>query len=164
MADQNIKGLDELLKFMDQLTPKIEANVARGALRAGMNVVKPIARSNIHNVSGELSRGLKVGTRRRGSLVTSNLKATGKHRSIAHLVEFGTRAHNIAAKAKGWLSFMNIFRKEIHHPGARPRPFLRPALDAMQTPAVVAVAEYMKNRLATKHGLDTSHVVVSGDE
>ena len=110
MADDvQIKGLSELLKFMDQLTPKIEANVARGALRAGMNVVKPVAQRNVHSVSGELAKGLKIGTRRRGSLVTSNLKATGPHRSVAQLVEFGTAAHNVAARFGGWLSFMNIF-------------------------------------------------------
>jgi HK97 gp10 family phage protein len=164
MAEVQIKGLDELLKFMDQLPPKIEANVARGALRAGMNVVKPVAQRNIHSVSGELAKGLMVGTRRRGSKVTSNLKATGKHRSVAHLVEFGTRPHNIAAKFRGWLSFMNIFRKEVHHPGARPKPFLRPALDSQAQSAVRAVAEYTKHRLATKHGLDTAHIKVEGDE
>lgn len=164
MADMNIKGLDELLTFMDKLTPKIEANVARGALRAGMSVVKPVAQSNIHNVSGELARGLKIGTRRRGSLITANLKATGKHRSIAHLVEFGTAAHNIAAKVGGWLSFMNVFRKEIAHPGARPKPFMRPALDSQAQAAVIATGEYIKKRLATKEGLDTSHVRIEGDE
>ncbi len=165
MADLvHVKGLDELLKFMDQLPAKIEGNIARGALRAGMNVVKPIAQAKIHSISGELAKGLKIGTRRRGFLVTANLKATGPHRSIAHLVEFGTSAHNIAAKSGGWLSFMNIFRKEIAHPGARPRPFMRPALDGQAQAAVVATAEYIKNRLATKEGLDTSHIMIEGDE
>ena len=96
--------------------------------------------------------------------MTSNLKATGKHRSIAHLVEFGTSAHNIAAKFVGWLSFMNIFRKEINHPGAKPRPFMRPALDSQAQTATIAVAEYMKKRLTTKEGLDASHVKIEGDE
>ena len=165
MADDvQIKGLAELLKFMDQLTPKIEANVARGALRAGMNVVKPVAQRNVHSVSGELAKGLKIGTRRRGSLVTSNLKATGPHRSVAQLVEFGTAAHNVAARFGGWLSFMNIFRKVIHHPGARAKPFLRPALDSQAQAAVIAVAQYIKTRLATREGLDTSAVLIEGDE
>jgi len=160
----HVKGLSELNKFLDQLTPKVEANVMRGALRAGMNVVKPVAQANIHSVSGELAGGLKVGTRRLGSRVIASLKATGKHRHIAHLVEFGTRAHSIAAKAKGWLSFLNIFAKSVNHPGARPRPFMRPALDSQATAATIAVGEYVKNRLATKEGLDTAHVIIAGDE
>jgi HK97 gp10 family phage protein len=163
-SDAHVTGLSDLLKFMDQLTPKIEANVARGALRAGMNVVKPVAQQNIHRVSGKLAEGLKVGTRRRGHIVTSTLKATGPHRSVAQLVEFGTSAHNIAAKFGGWLSFMNIFRKEIAHPGARPHPFMRPALDGQAQAAVIAVGEYIKTRLATKEGLDTSHITIEGDE
>lgn len=160
---EHIKGLSDLQKFMDQLTPKMEANVMRGALRAGMNVVKPIAQSNIHSVSGELAAGLKIGTRRRGGVVTANLKATGPHRFIAHLVEFGTTAHNIAART-GWLSFGGIFAKAVPHPGAKPHPFMRPALDAMAGAAVVASAEYIKTRLATKEGLDTSAVLIQGDE
>lgn len=161
---EHVKGLSDLQKFLDTLAPKVEANIMRGALRAGMSVVKPVAQSNIHSVSGELAKGLKIGTRRRGSLVTANLKATGPHRSIAQLVEFGTRAHNIAAKFGGWLSFMNVFRKEVAHPGARPRPFMRPALDSQASAATVAVGEYIKKRLATKEGLDTSHVMIEGDE
>src|SRR5678815_609649 len=93
----HVKGLSALNVFLEQLTPKVEANVMRGALRAGIAVIKPIAQANVHSVSGELAKGLKIGTRRRGSRVTANLKATGPHSHIAHLVEFGTKAHNIAA-------------------------------------------------------------------
>lgn len=160
----HVKGLSDLNRFLEQLTPKVEANVMRGALRAGMNVIKPIAQSNVHSVSGELAKGLKVGTRRRRGRVIAYLKASGPHRRIAHLVEYGTRAHNIAAKAKGWLSFMNVFAKSVDHPGARPRPFLRPALDGQAQAATIAAGEYIKNRLATKEGLDTAHVTIEGDE
>jgi HK97 gp10 family phage protein len=160
----HVKGLSELNKFLDQLTPKVEANVMRGALRAGLNVVKPIAQANIHSVSGELAKGLKVGTRRRGSRVIANLKATGPHRHIAHLVEFGTRAHNIAARGKGFLSFLGVFAKSVDHPGARPHPFMRPALDGQAQAATIAAAEYIKNRLATKEGLDVAHITIEGDE
>lgn len=160
----NVKGLSELQKFLDQVSPKVEANIMRGALRAGMNVVKPLAQAGIHSVSGELAKGLKVGTRLRGHKVTSNLKATGPHAHVAHLVEFSTRPHNISAKIHGWLSFLNVFRKTVMHPGTKPRPFMRPALDGQAQAAVIASAEYIKERLATKHGLDTAHVMIEGDE
>lgn len=164
MAEAHVKGPAELNKFMQELPVKIERNVSRGAMRAAMNTTKPVAQSNIHSISGELARGLKVGTRARGAWVVANLKATGPHRSIAHLVEFGTKAHNISARRNGWLSFMNIFRKEVRHPGARPKAFMRPALDATANSGLVAAAEYTKKRLATKHGLDTSHIMIEGDE
>ncbi len=161
----HIKGLSDLNNFLQQLPVKLERNVLRNSLRAGMNVVKPAAQARIHNVSGLLAAGLKVGTRARGGTVTATLKATGKHRSIAHLVEFGTRAHMIMPKDHdGSLSFLGRFFKSIQHPGALAHPFMRPALDQQANAAVVAAAEYMKQRLATKHGLDTAHVMIEGDE
>lgn len=164
MADTtHVKGLDQLNAFLQQLPVKIERNVLRGSLRAGMNVVKPVAQSSIHSVSGALAKGLKVGTRARGGTVTANLRATGPHRYIAHLVEFGTRPHRIAAKGKS-LFFGGVFAKSVDHPGARAKPFLRPALDGQAQAAVIAAAEYMKERLATKEGLDTSHIMIEGDE
>ena len=114
--------------------------------------------------TSRLAAGLKIGTRSRGGTVTATLKATGPHAYIAKWIEYGVRAHNIAAKQNGWLSFMNIFRKEVAHPGFAPKPFLRPALDQQAQPAVIAAAEYMRNRLATKEGLDTADIVIEGDQ
>lgn len=96
--------------------------------------------------------------------MTANLKATGRHAFLGLWIEFGTKAHNIAAKTAKWLSFGGIFAKQIRHPGARPFPHMRPALDTGAPGAVVAAAEYMKTRLSTKHGLDTLHITVEGDE
>lgn len=163
MADVHVTGLAELQKFLDTLPAKVEKNVLRGALRAGMKVVQPVAKANVHSVSGLLAAGLKLGTRARGGTVTARLIAKGPHGYLARWVEYGTKAHNISAK-KGWLSFMGIFVKSVAHPGARPRPFLRPALDSQAQDAVIAAAEYMKKRLATKEGLDTSDVMIEGDE
>lgn len=163
MADERtVKGLDQLQKFLDQLPAKVEANIMRGALRAGMKEVLPAAQSNIHNVSGELAKGLKIGTRKRGRTVTASLKAKGPHGHVAHWVEFGTKPHEIRAK-DGSLSFGGGFARSVMHPGAKRRPFMRPALDQKATAAVVATGEYIKKRL-TKAGIDASHVTVEGDE
>jgi HK97 gp10 family phage protein len=164
MAEIHVKGLAELNKFLQELPVKVERNVLRGALRAGMNVVKPVAQSNARKASGLYAAGLKISTRARGGTVSASLKATGPHAFLGRWIEFGTRAHNIAAKKGGFLSFMGIFAKEVAHPGARPFPHMRPALDSQAQAAVIAAAEYMKKRLATKQGLDTSHVMIEGDE
>ncbi len=167
----HVTGLSQLQAFLDQLPVKIQKNVMRGALRAGMNVVKPVAQSDIHSISGALAKSLYVSTRTKGSTVTATLSAGrgfGKKgtpaRNLPLWVEFGTAAHNVAAKAGKSLAFLNVFRKDIHHPGARPKPFMRPALDQQAQPAVIAAAEYIKARLATKEGLDTSAVLIEGDE
>lgn len=162
MAEVVVKGLSELQKFLDQLTPKLEAAVMRGALRAGMKEVLPVAQGNIHNVSGELARGLKIGTRSRRGTVTASLKAKGPHAHVAKWVEFGTKPHEIKAK-DGSLSFGGSFARSVMHPGATRKPFMRPALDQKATAAVVATGNYIKKRL-TKEGLNASHITIEGDE
>jgi HK97 gp10 family phage protein len=94
-------------------------------------------------------------------------KGKGADAYYARWVEFGTAAHVIKARAggpsaaslnrrikKGSLRIGNAYvGASVMHPGARPRPFLRPALDGRARDAVVAAAVYMRKRLATKHGL-----------
>ena len=164
MSEVHVTGLADLQKFLDALPAKVEKNVLRGALRKGMNQVKPAAVAGVHSISGLLAAGLKVGTRAKGGTVYATLKATGKHAYIARWVEYGTAAHTITAKDRKSLSLGGVFFQSVQHPGARPKPFLRPALDQQANAAVVAAAEYMRERLATKHGLDTSGVVIEGDE
>lgn len=167
MADErHVKGLAELQTFLDQLTPKMEANVMRGALRAGMQVVLPVARAKIRPRSGELAAGLALGTRVKGRTVSASIKAKGRAGWRAKFLEFGTRPHLIPKRgvAQTLLSFGGRFFRSVQHPGAQPRPFMRPALDQQANPAVVAAAEYIKARLAKKEGLDTSHVRIEGDE
>lgn len=164
MADTaHVKGLADLQKFLDTMPAKMERNVMRGALRAGMNVVKPAAQANIRSVSGLLAKGLKISTKAKGGTVTASLKATGPHGWLARFVEFGTRAHKIAARKVPSLWFGGFFVKSVQHPGARPKPFMRPALDSQAQNATVAAGNYIKGRLATKHGLDTADITIGGD-
>lgn len=165
MADEtHVKGLAQLQEFLDKLTPKMEANVMRGGLRAGTKVVQPVAKASIRSRSGLLAAGLSIGSRIRGRTVMAYLAAKGKHWYIARWLEYGTKAHIIKAPPGSSLSFGGIFTAFVQHPGIQPKPFMRPSLDKMAAPAVVAVAEYIKKRLATKEGLDTSHVLIEGDE
>lgn len=165
MADeQYVKGIRELGAVLQTVPVKVERNVLRGALRAGMSVIKPVAQSNIHNVSGLLAKGLKIGTRARGGVVTSNLKAIGPHGFVAPWIEYGVKPHLITAKRASALSFGGTVVRSILHPGFAGRGFMRNALQRQSGPAVIASANYMKVRLATKHGLDTAHIQIEGDE
>ena len=162
MSNVHIKGGAELNKFLQQLPVKIEQSVLRGALRAGANVVMAEAKANVPVESGQLRDGLKVSTSSRSGRVTAKVKATGKHAHIAPWLEYGTAAHKITAKGKG-MFFGGLFVKGVQHPGSRPKPFMRPALDGRAQDAVSAAARYMKQRLATKHGLDTSGIEVDDE-
>jgi len=171
MSEVHVRGLAELQKFLDTLPVKLEKNVMRGALRAGMSVVTHTAMANIHSISEDLAASLNdkhaLRTKSRGGTVTAILAAgygfgkKGKPpKNLPIWVEYGTAAHTITGKGKGWLSFGGVFARSVQHPGAKPHPFMRPALDSQAQNSVVAAAEYMKKRLATKEGLDTSDVQI----
>lgn len=162
MAEVHVKGLAELANFMQTLAPRIQRNVMRGALGAGMRVVQPAARANVRKISGKLAAGLKIKTSIRGDTVKAVLGATGEHAFAAHIIEWtGAKPHTIKAKnAKALVLRGGRLVESVEHPGIKKRPFMRPALDAEAARAIVAAAEYMKKRLATKEGIDTSDVVI----
>lgn len=59
-------------------------------------------------------------------------------RNYAHLVEFGTRPHSVAPGAK--LS-NPASQRPMFHPGARARPFMRPAFDGKRAAAETAIRQ-----------------------
>ena len=166
MADDvHISGLAELQKFLDQLPAKMERNVVRGGLRAGMQVVRAVAQQSVPVRYGALrasldaKRALRTGSR--GGVVTATVKTKVFY---AKFVEYGTKPHTITAKDGGALAIGGGYYKSVKHPGiVNPKPFMRPALDSQAHAAAIAVGEYIKNRLATKHGLDTADVTI-GEE
>lgn len=179
----NIRGLLQLQWFLDQLPAKVERNILRGALRAGAQPIlaaakasAPVARPSTENskerggYAGALRDSLRITTKIVNSrTVIASVKVGGKRKGSADVyyarwVEYGTRQHVIKAKPGGKLSFGGSFYDFVLHPGAKPSPFLRPALDSQHRQAIVAAAEYMKNRLATKHGLDTADIIIEVEE
>jgi HK97 gp10 family phage protein len=158
-----VKGLKELQAMLDTLPAKMEANIMRSALRAGANVVKNEAQANVPVDTGTLRKGLKVSTRLKRGRVTASVRATGKHGWLAHFLEFGTAAHVIKAKPGKMLVFAGGAYRAVNHPGIRPRPFLRPALDSKSSAALVAVGNQIKKRL-TKQGLNAADIDIEVEE
>jgi len=165
----NIKGLSDLAKALATLPVKIERNIMRGALRAGMKPIRDDARRLAAKQHGALAKGLKVSTDSRRKIVYSKLRTTGKHGYIAHFIEFGTARHWISSKKGKKLRIAGtnntgrpfvVYKEAVNHPGSRPIPFMRPSLDANSETAVLAVANYIRNRL-TKEGVN---VPDAGDE
>lgn len=167
MSEIHIKGLAAMQKMLDTIPAKIEASIMRGALRAGARVIEAEAKSNVPVKNGILRESIRVTGRIRGRTVTASIKAGGKTKSgdawYARFVEFGTAAHFIQGKNGGWLSFGGLFIKSVQHPGAKPSPFMRPALDAKSQEAVLTVGNYIKKRLMTKEGLNTEHIEITGE-
>lgn len=167
MSEIKVSGLSDLQRFLDQLPAKISANILRGALRSGAKVIANAAKSNVTSVSGELAKSIRVSTRTKklDGKVSASVKTGSKAAFYAHMTEFGTRPHVIKAKDKKVLKIGDrLAGKEVKHPGANPKPFMRPALDAQSGAAIVAAGEYIKKRLATKHGLDTADIEIGIEE
>jgi HK97 gp10 family phage protein len=179
----NVKGLADLQKFLDQLPVKLERNVMRSSMRQGAKLIlndakarAPVGPPSAKNrrlyggYAGALRDSIRVGTSGRRGKVTAYIRAGGRNKKTgatvfyAHFLEYGTKAHNIAAKVGGWLSFGGVFAKTVEHPGITARPFMRPALDTKGQAAVQAMAADMRAKLAKKHGLDTKHIQLDGDE
>jgi HK97 gp10 family phage protein len=159
-----VKGLAELQKFLDQLPAKLERNVMRGALRvAAKDILLPATVSGAQKDTGALASSLRVSVRAKRGEVRAAVKTDLFY---ARLVEYGTRPHIITSRNDRALSIGGLFFvKAVEHPGiVSPKPFMRPALDGNATAATVRAGEYVKARLATKHGLDTGEVVIEAEE
>lgn len=84
--------------------------------------------------------------RRAGRTVKGEIKVPSKY---AHLVEFGTAPHPIVRKnrtvKKFVTKFLNFKFLGSHHPGARPKPFMRPAYDQTRFQMLAKIEEILKN-------------------
>ncbi|MFZ6755760.1 HK97-gp10 family putative phage morphogenesis protein [Undibacterium sp. Ji50W] len=146
-SDLNISGLSDLNAALQQFTAKLEQNILRGALRAGQKKILEAAKFGIHSIDGDLADSLRISVRVKDGRVVASLKAGNKKAFYAHFVEFGTQAHTIKAKNGGALVFGNKDYASLHHPGAKAKPFMRPAMDGHAQEAVEATADYISKRI-----------------
>jgi HK97 gp10 family phage protein len=175
MAEIRIKGMSELNALLQQLPQKLEQNILRGALRQAAKPIAEAARKNApvgepseankkryRVYAGALRDSIRVGAkidRRKGQVVAyiragGRIKKNGAIPFYAHFLEYGTKPHSLTKSGRG----------ETHHPGISPRAYMRPALDSESKNALIAAGEYMKKRLATKHGLDTADIDIGIDD
>jgi HK97 gp10 family phage protein len=99
--------------------------------------------------TGELRKSIRVSMRvlSKAGWVNAQIKAGGKKAWYARLVEFGTARHWIKPKNRKSLFFAGLAREIVDHPGARPKPFMRPAFDAKAQVAIEEMANYIRQRL-----------------
>lgn len=163
MTDVPVQGLAELDRLLKTLPVKIEANILRGALRAGQKVVADKARALVPRDSGDLARSIRVRNDRkaaRRSYVRADVVAGNATAWYAHLIEQGTASHYTGTgrsvrkpyqikprQQPGALLFGGKLRETITHPGIRPQPFMRPASQLLDGPAIDAFAAYVRARL-----------------
>lgn len=175
MSEIKVKGLAEMQKVLAEMPLKLEKSVVRGALRQAANVVRDAARALVPVRSGKLRKNIEIVEQnpKSGQLgvnVTAGHLKVGKkggkkpdNKDVAFYaswVEKGTKPHDIkVVQAKGLSigrggSGRSWTSTQVHHPGAKAKPFMTPAVDVSHQPAVLAFGKYVKKRL-TKAGIDT---------
>ncbi len=163
-----ISGLKELDDLLKALPGEIEGKIVRSALRAGQKVIADAAKSNLAangNVkTGELYRSVKISFSKkeieRYGWMRARLKAGNEKAWYAHLIEFGSGSYyagtknnskrmpyEIRPRNRKSLFFAGLMKEVIVHPGIKPKPFMRPALDANGQRSIEAFAEYVRMRL-----------------
>ena len=110
------KEVAALLRKIGRTPTTTQAKKARGvALQPIVTEAKAnlIAQKSI--ITGALYKAMGVGEKDKNTTAAGPVRGR-RHTNVAHLVEFGTRPHLQP-------------RRGIYHPGARPKPFLRPAYE-----------------------------------
>lgn len=166
-----VRGKAEVRAFIGRLPVELP-KVLRGAARVAATIVadEAKARTQSHEVRG----AIKVSSRKgEGGQIIAKVQVKGPGAYLAPWEEYGTSPHLISvdesqrggmsigrinklAKAEGGNHSLVIGGKfvgtTVLHPGARPHPFLRPALDTKGAEAIAAAQNYISARV-TKAGI-----------
>lgn len=178
-----VKGLKELQAALDTLAPKIEANIMRGAMRAGVKVMQkeaqvlaPVGPPSFSNAAhyggrpGLLRDSIKLKTSLKNGVAMGRVVAGGKVKGggdayYAYMVEkTGAKPHRIKGRKGGRLSFGGGSYWGVDHPGFKAHPFMVPAFDTSGQAAISASADYIRTRLSDKHGINVPAPMEEGDE
>jgi len=172
-----VKGREAVRAYFQQIPEALEKKVLRGAARAGAKVIAVEAQDR--SVSALVAKAVKVSTRQtEPGRVVAKIQVKGDGAFIAPWLEYGTDPHFITVDegqrggrgikrlnqqlrdSGGDASLViggNFVGTTVFHPGARPHPFLRPALDTKEAEAIKAAQAYIDTRLA-REGLGGAEV------
>ena len=128
---ENIKKLQEQLR---KYASKSEAKARKAVIKTAYDIHSEAVR-HCPVDTGRLRSSIAVEVGKGASAVI------GTNVKYAKYVEFGTKPHEIRIKnAKVLTDGKDFFGKEVHHPGTKPQPFLRPAFITK----VVNLGKYLK--------------------
>lgn len=155
-------GRSEVSNFIMSIPAALEDRVLRGAARAGAQVVATEAKHL--SVSSEVAAAIKIATSLEDGRVIAKVQVKGRGAYIAPWLEYGTDPHFISVdesqrqgmsigrinkqvREGSLIIGGNFVGSTVFHPGARPYPFLRPALDTKAGEAVAAAQSYINVRV-----------------
>ena len=129
-AELNIVGFDKVNEIFTKLSEEIAGKIGQQAVKAATNILLDGAKARVpEGKTGKLADSLMIrpvkGMLQDGKIAYQVFasRSKGKGGWHAHLVEFGTKPHDIKN-----VIIKGNFYPLIHHPGAKPQPFLRPTV------------------------------------
>ena len=171
-----VRGKAGVQAYMASIPAKME-KVLRGAARKAAKIVADEAKERIGARTVEVAAGqripfrdtVKVATKIEPGRIVARVQVKGPGSYIGPWLEYGTSPHFISVddSVRGGMSVGRINKKAaegslvinghfvgatVWHPGARPHPFLRPALDTKQAEAIAAAQAYI-NTHVTRAGI-----------
>lgn len=137
--------LDGLKQVIDEIARRrMDARrTIRQILLPGADIIRDeIRQRGVGRFRKQITRSVRVNMAKMEAYAL--IGPVRRHAHIAGFLEFGTRPHVIKAKRNKMLYFGGRYVKMVRHPGARAKPFLRPAFHAGRDRAVAAIAAAAK--------------------
>jgi HK97 gp10 family phage protein len=125
---------DDIERILDALPQALGPKVVQKCLREGAKPLVKQIKANAPVKSGKLKKSIGVVNGRgaeKGSVTVGPRRGRGKLTKgyAAHILEYGAAPHLIKPKKKKGLKFNGTVQPEVHHPGIKAQPFMRPAWD-----------------------------------
>lgn len=157
-----VRGRSEVKQFFAAVAGEIEQKLLQGAGRVAAKVIAAEAKERC--VSSAVRGAIKTKVTAKDGQVLAKVQVRGKGAYIAPWLEYGTAPHFISVddSQRQGMSVRRINKLEkagslviggqhvgstVYHPGARPHPFLRPALDVKASAAIAAAQGYINSRV-----------------
>jgi hypothetical protein len=149
MTYKYVHGAETELRRLEEFPAKVEANVARGAVRAAAKVMHGLILGLTPIRSGKLASTVRLSTRKDGKIVKGAAKVGNRARGIywGGFVMGGTKPHLIKPSVKSALNIGGVLRRVVRHPGTKAQPFVEQADRAGRERAIRAAFEYADGRV-----------------
>lgn len=141
----SVESLKEFESALKRVSAAVSGRAQAAALTiAADEILVPAAQKKVPRLSGELAESIR--TEAISASAANASVAVGTDVFYAGFIEFGTAGHRIEPNGKA-LRIGDEYRRRAEHPGASPRPFLRPAYDENQQKISERVADELRKRL-----------------
>ncbi len=141
----SVKGMDEVKRLLDRAKKIAKpSHIQDYATLPAAEIIRDNAKRRVRRGEGRNPNGtprrhledLIFAARGHGRDGSSIAGVDYRKAPHAQLVEFGTTSHPIRPKKRGkmlWIKSLRLRLPFVNHPGAKKRPFLRPAVRASKS-------------------------------